>query len=193
MHKNRYFGRNASDKHFLSNKTMPEFITKSLPAVFVIALAALLTGCSQNDAQKKFEEEAFAQPSGITQTDVQGKIVTEDSDDWRIGPMFKGYVEVESPAFPNPVSNGQNLEIHLNITGIESISGLEVMVRDENDNWRSIYLDSQSSLPPGLYTFQLNPSSFSYTNNYQNAVGLHRVYLFDLNNNLITYGDVRVQ
>lgn len=173
---------------------MPEFFNQYIVrGILILVLAIGLSGCSQNDAQKKFEEEAFSQPSGITQTDVQGKVISEDSNDWRIAPMFKGYVEVESPAFPNPVGSGQSLEIHLNITGIESVSGLEVMVRDENDNWRSIYLDSQSSLPSGLYTFRLDPAGFTYTNNYQNAVGLHRIYLFDLNNNLITYGDVRVQ
>ena len=167
--------------------------SSSITLLTVAFLSLIFVSCSSNDAQKKFEEKALAEPSGYTKTDVQGKVQSKDEDDWRIGPMFQGYVDVETPAFPNPIHAGDKIEIQLSVTGIESVSGLEVYTRDENHKWRSIYYDQQNPLPTGLYVIRLDPISFTYTNNYQNAVGLHRAYIYDGNNNLITYGDIKIE
>lgn len=169
-------------------------LTNSRPIAIIlvgIALCGSLIGCSQNDAQDKFENEAFREPSGYTTTDVSGDIQEEDEDDWRIGPMFQGTIRVQTPAFPNPVNAGQEIEIELTILGIESVSSIEVLARDENRNWQ--LLDNESSPETGLLTFRIDPRLFSYTGDFENAIGLHRMIFFDSNDNVITYGDVKIE
>ncbi len=68
-------------------------------------LVLLGVSCGQDDDQREFEQEAFQLPDGITETEGNGSIISEDPDDWRTSPFFQGLVFVD-PAFPNPVSIG---------------------------------------------------------------------------------------
>ncbi len=156
-----------------------------------IVTGGALIGCSQNDAQNRFENEAFREPAGYTATDVSGDVQEEDEDDWRIAPMFRGTIRVQTPAFPNPVTAGQDIEIEIYILGIESVSSIEVLTRDENRNWQ--LLESENTPETGLLTFRIDPRLFSYTGNFENAIGLHRMIFFDSNDNVITYGDVKIE
>lgn len=149
------------------------------------------SGCSENDAQREFEQEAFREPEGITKTDISGDIEEEDENDWRVAPMYSGIIRVQKPAFPNPVHSGQQIEIQLSISGIESVSSIEVMNRNENNNWQQ--LEFESDPETGLLVFQIDPRWFTYTDNYENAIGLHRVFFFDSDDNVITYGDVKIE
>jgi hypothetical protein len=162
-----------------------------IPLLFMLGSISLLSACSQNDAQRKYENRAFSEPENYTEANLSGEIQETDDDDWRIAPMYRGIIEVRTPAFPNPVNAGQQIEIELSILGIESVSSIEVMTQNENNNWQQLAYESDPET--GLLVFRIDPVYFTYTNNYQNAIGLHRVFFFDSNDNLITYGDVKIE
>jgi hypothetical protein len=166
--------------------------------ILLLITSFLLLGmiaCSNNDAQNQFERDARNAAKGYTHTDSQGKIVQgeKDPDDWRIGPMFQGYVEIMYPPYPNPVTTTQRLTIQLTVTGLESVYGLNIYVRTYNPQPRLIYQNSSSPLPTGLTTIKLDPLQLSPTGNPDDARGLHRIFIYDDNDNLITYGDIMVQ
>jgi hypothetical protein len=96
-------------------------------SVLLLFLAVTTAGCGQDDDQKKFEQEAFQLPEGITETEGNGSITSEDPDDWRTAPFFQGLVFVD-PAFPNPVSVGDQLSLEIEVSGIDAVSGLTVAV-----------------------------------------------------------------
>lgn len=168
--------------------------------IFILLGAALLYGCSKSDDQRKFENAAFKTPSGITEMAANGRVTdngNEDPDDWQIGPMFQGLIELSSPAigaYPNPVNLNTSLRIDLDIKGIESISGLQVYVFSSPERLTGpIYQNTQSSLPPGVMTITLDPAQFSSSGAGSQASGIYRILIYDNRQNLITYGDVQVQ
>jgi len=157
----------------------------------------ILYSCSKSSDQQEFEDRAFSTPENITEMTVTGEPVPgrTDPDDWRIAPMFRGFVEIQTPAHPNPVSINSSLQIDVNIIGIESVQGLAVFVfKDRRENLVGpIFLEDPSTISPGLISIILDPSQFSRTSNLQEALGLHRILIFDQRDNLISYGDVRVE
>ncbi|AXJ01507.1 hypothetical protein CYPRO_2261 [Cyclonatronum proteinivorum] len=159
------------------------------------ALLALNSACSStDDAQRDFEREAFRTPSGITETDGSGNIISTDEDDWRIGPLFAGFVEVQQPAFPNPTT-GQILSIELLVTGLGAVNGLDVMTLDDRNFFKRLFFDERTPLPVGFTQITINPVQFAPggSGTISGARGLHRVFIFDGRENLITYGDIRVE
>ncbi|MEX0928031.1 MAG: hypothetical protein WD266_06650 [Balneolales bacterium] len=155
-------------------------------------LLAALGGCGRDEDQDEFESDAFRSPDGFTETSPAGETTgPEDPDDWRISPMYAGYLEVTIPAHPNPTRD-EFVSIELFIEGIEPLNGLEVLTFDENNNPRILYTDSGRELL-GFFEFSFHPSRFSPRNVYEDAVGLNRVFIYDNNQNLITYGDVEVR
>lgn len=166
---------------------------KTIPiALLLLFIGTLTISCDQNNAQKEFEELAYTAASGITVTNDQGTVLDTDTDDWRTAPLFQGLIEF-NPPFPNPVSVSDVITFEVEVTGIQSVSGLEVIVRYQDDTFGSIYFDPQSPLPPGLTSFRINPQELGKFGTVESARGLHRVFIFDRNNQLITYGDIRVQ
>lgn len=163
--------------------------------VLLISLLFLATGCGQDDDQREFENEAFQLPEGITETSGNGEIISEDPDDWRTAPFFAGLVFVD-PAFPNPVSIGDQLSLNIDVAGIDAISGLTVAVLIEdaaNAQFRSLYSINQNPLPPGLTSININPVELGRFNSPESARGIHRIIIFDNRQNIISYGDVRVE
>jgi hypothetical protein len=155
-------------------------------------LIVVVFGCSSaDDAQKKFEQEAFRLPNAITETNSSGEIISTDPDDWRISPLYSSFVEIR-PAFPNPTS-GEVISIELLITGLGSVNGLEVYFFDDRDRLRLIFFDERSPLPTGFTLIQINPMEFSSSSTIAGAVGLHRVLLYDKRGNIISYGDIKVE
>lgn len=160
-----------------------------------ILLIAVLSGCSRNEDQDQFEREAFRTPEGFTETNSSGEITgNEDPDDWRISPMFQGFIEVSIPAHPNP-TQGEFVRIELLVTGIESVNGLYVVSFEEESNYqvRELYYHDGGTLQPGITNISFDPILFSPTRVYADARGLNRVFIYDLRDNLITYGDVMVE
>ena len=162
-----------------------------LPLLFLLAL----TSCGQDDDQREFENEAFQLPEGITETSGNGEIISEDPDDWRTSPFFAGLIFV-NPAFPNPVTIGDQLSLEIEISGIDAVSGLTVAVLIDdaaNAQFRSLYSINQNPLPPGLTSININPVELGRFNSPESARGIHRLIIFDNRQNIISYGDVRVE
>ncbi len=156
---------------------------------FVFLFIFFVSGCSQNEDQRKFEQEAFQLPDGITQTNGRGEIVNDnvDPDDWRIAPFFQGLVIVD-PAFPNPVMTNQQLAIRVHLPFIENITHLDVYVLRNLNDYQ--FLRRQTAMT--LVDIILDPlddiAQFS-----ENPLGLYRIIIFDNNDNVITYGDIEIE
>lgn len=160
--------------------------------ILLSILVCALAGCDRNSAQEEFEREAFAAPNNFTRTDASGNILQNDPDDWRIAPLFQGFVEINAPAYPNP-SIGQRFTIELLITGLEAVSGLEIYTRDQVGRPFILYNDNRRPLPPGLLDIYLEPAWLTPSRVYSEAIGLHRIFIYDGNGNMITYGDLKVE
>ena len=159
-----------------------------LTFLFLFSIA-ILTGCNRSSDQRQFEQEAFSTPEGITETDDSGNVINRDPDDWRISPFFQGVIEVD-PAYPNPVLTNQLVRINYIITGVESVSGLRVFVFYQSGNIRLIDEDIRNPLPPGIGITTLEPNLISEFP--ENPQGLYRIVITDVNENVITYGDIRI-
>tara|TARA_R110002126_G_scaffold1684_1_gene9999 strand:+ start:2842 stop:3339 length:498 start_codon:yes stop_codon:yes gene_type:complete len=159
---------------------------------YLLMLIVAISACTSNDAQREFENDAYQNPSGITQTTVQGEVISEDPDDWRISPFFQGLVEV-IPPFQNPAQLGTAINFEIQITGVQGVSGLDVRVRFPNGAFSSLYTSTSSQLEPGLTTFQIDPIALSQDGSDNLARGLHRIFFFDFNQRLISYGDIEVE
>lgn len=160
----------------------------------ILAAVILLAGCDDQDDQREFEQEAMSEPEGYTETDINGDKVDggrEDPDDWRIAPMYGTTIGVEHPAYPNPTS-GDGITITLRVSGIDAVNGLDVRVWYEQREFRQIYYDN-NPLQPGLKDVIFDPRDVTPTGNLDHARGLHRIFIFDLNENLITYGDLKIE
>lgn len=172
--------------HFVPN--MPK-----IHSFFFILLcsAFLVLSCTRNDAQRDFEKEAYSAPNNYTETTSQGAVKSADEDDWRTSPLFQGLIEIVPP-FPNPVQTNQAVQFEVEVTGVQSINGLEVLVRLPDNSFRSLYQSNQT-LQPGLTTFQINPIEFALNGNPEGARGLNRVYIFNASSQMISYGDIMVE
>lgn len=163
--------------------------------LFLLFLSVLcfLSACGQgSDDQRKFEEAAFSPAEGITETENNGDIVegAEDTDDWRIAPFFQGVVNVR-PAFPNPVLSNNQFHIELFVTGIDGVSGLRVFVIHDGDTIKPVPPFDPNPLPTGAYPVILTPQEIArFPNSPQ---GTYRIIVTDGRENVITYGDVRVE
>ncbi|WP_020401900.1 hypothetical protein [Gracilimonas tropica] len=159
---------------------------------FSVLLMLLLFGsCTRNDDQREFEQQAYGLPSGFTETTNQGQVVEADPDDWRTSPLFQGLIEIV-PVYPNPATTSQAVQFEVEVTGVQSVTGLEVMTRFPDNTFRSLYQDF-GALDPGLTTFQINPLEFAQFGNPEGARGLNRVFVFDARGQMISYGDIMVE
>lgn len=164
--------------------------------VLLLFLSAIHACNTASDEQRKFEDEAFSEPQGYTATDRNGNIIEgeEDPDDWRIAPLFSGFVEVNIPAYPNPVTAGiDNVTLELLVDLEESVHGLRIYGYNENQNRVSLIAPIDKTLEARFHEFEFNPDQLSYTGSSSNITGLHRIYITDGNNDLITYGDIMIR
>ena len=175
----------------------PVFFNTITSAISIFLLITAVNACNTaSDDQRKFEDEAFSTPEGYTATDRNGNIIDgeEDPDDWRIAPLFSGFVEVNIPAYPNPVTPGiDNVTLEILVDMEEAINGLRIYGYNENDNRVSLIAPVNQTLEAKFYEFTFNPDQLSYTGSIDNIPGLHRIYITDGNNDLITYGDIMIE
>lgn len=169
--------------------------------IFTFFLAVLsLVSCSKSDDQREFENRAISEPEGITETNSNGDVVNDniDHDDWQISPMYQGLItigttgDVEYP-HPNPLPFNLDLTINLYIRTVETLNRIEI---------RTFEFPSQDSFPirtvrdnissPTLENFTLSGSLISGSTGSSQAAGLYRILIYDGQQNLITYGDVRI-
>lgn len=171
----------------------------SLYIFFFFLTFLLLGGCSKSDDQRKFENRALSEPDGITETD-DGNAVDEniDPDDWQISPMYQGLITIGTTGdkeypHPNPLAFNQELTINIYIRTIETLNRIEI---------RTFEFPSQENFPlatvrenissPTLESFTLSGSLISGSTGGSQAAGLYRILIYDGQQNLITYGDVRI-
>lgn len=165
---------------------------KNIIGFLLITLVSV--ACSQSDAQREFENQAFSTPQNITETTSSGDLVDggdTDPDDWRVGPDYRGLVEVGKPAYPNPVLIDDFIFIELDF-GFESrIRGLRIFAfSDPNVNIQQI--DEITRELSTIETLRISPSLFAGST----GVGLasvYRIVITDQNENVLTYGDVEVE
>lgn len=164
-----------------------------------MVLLVLVSGCNRSQDQIEFEQQAFRIPENYTETTPAGEVVQRDENDWQIGPMFQGFVEVEVPPYPNP-TRGEPVQMELFITGVGTVNGLRAVayydVFDELSR-RVLYMHPRAPLNFGLLVFNIYPAEFDPSNNYSAARvrsgGLHRLFIYDNRWNLITYGDIKLE
>ncbi|NGP76931.1 hypothetical protein G3570_09825 [Balneolaceae bacterium YR4-1] len=164
----------------------------NIPKLLLISF--LCIACSQSDAQKEFENQAFRTPQNITETTTNGELVdggVNDPDDWRIGPDYRGLIEVGKPAYPNPVLIDDFIFIELDF-GFESrIRGLRVFAfSDPNVNIQQI--DEITRELSTIETLRISPSLFAGSTGVGLAT-IYRIVITDQNENVLTYGDVEVR
>ena len=161
--------------------------------IFLFLLIPLLAGsCSRNDDQNEFEREAFRPAAGITETNSAGEVIgSPDPDDWRVSPMYQGLVEVHLTAFPNPTQGDMiNIELYISQDALYEIEAYTYLNDDmQTGGYRQLHYDNH--VDPGFYSLSIAPERFGHS--YENARGTHRVFIADRNQNLITYGDIRVE
>jgi hypothetical protein len=152
-----------------------------------IVLVIITGSCVNNDAQTAFEEEAFRIPAGFTQTNAIGQVISRDPDDWRISPIYQQLVFIE-PAYPNP-TGGQTVNIEVSLPSGSNLTRIDVFVISPNVQQR--FLTSVSLTSNAFFELiSLNPTQFSITTRFQDALGLNRIMLYDARGRLISYGDI---
>ena len=148
-----------------------------------------MMSCTNDDAQSKFEAQAYAEAANYTETNFQGDVVRPDNDDWRISPIYIGLATVQ-PIFPNPVQFGTNLTLEIDINGAPVSSTIEVGFLNESNQW--IFLQQQDLQNDfEQLTFLINTRQFG--SSLEQAQGLKRLLIFDGNQRLISYGDILIQ
>lgn len=159
------------------------------PGLITFSLILFFCSCTQSDEQREFEEKALSLPENITETADNGAIVDNntDPDDWRIAPFFQGVIQVDPP-FPNPLLTTQQLTININ-AGIDAASALRILVLYNERSLRVIY--PSSPLPSGTTVIYLSALDIARFN--ENAEGLYRVIIEDGDENIITYGDIKIK
>lgn len=160
----------------------------------ILILILIVAGCTKSNSQKVFENDAKSSIQGYTETDIHGKINPNhvDQDDWRIGPMFHGYVQVNIPPYPNPTNN-QQIKMELNITGLSEVTGLYVYDRTPSNKYVQVLPPNDAVLDPGILPLTFEPIQMSNTGNVADIRGLNRILIYDGQQNLITYGDILVE
>lgn len=157
------------------------------PTARLALLVALLAGApacdsTNTDGQRLFELEALGAPNGFTRTDARGRVLSEDADDWRIGPGYGTRVAGVDPIFPNPIDAESFATLAVNTNGTRG--GLALAVIEADGRFRTLDTDegaTQPGLPTlGFFGSQLGPTA-----------GLYRLVLLDGAGGVVSYGDVR--
>ncbi|MEX0662436.1 MAG: hypothetical protein WD381_05875 [Balneolaceae bacterium] len=165
----------------------------------VFLLLLLLAGCGQNDDQRDFERSAYSAPDGFTQTDEIGDIMegNEDRDDWRVSPFYQGLVDIDSPAYPNPVqTTGEvRIEIFNRDDAVTSLRVIVIFVDGGTYSENEVQSARRDPLPANSTTvLSINPRELSRFDTVDgDLVGIKRIILLDATNNVVSYGDIMVE
>lgn len=161
----------------------------------LLLISLVCIACSQSDAQREFEREAFRTPQNITEMTQDGDPVTggmTDPDDWRIGPDFRGLLDVETAAYPNPAQFNGNFFIELDLGFANTVSGLLVFAFQDPTRPPALLQDLDEASLATFTTLTLTPSSFANSGGVGGSP-VYRIIITDRNENVITYGDIEVE
>lgn len=165
-----------------------------------LILGGMLASCSKSNDQRQFEEQARSQPQGITETDAQGQVANTDPDDWRISPMYRGLVFIgdgisgSQPPYPNPMQYNQRLDLSIYVSNTETLDRIEIYSFEIPSQLNGpIYTESDISSPQLVSPTNLSGEFISSSSGGSQASGLYRLLIYDGQQNLITYGDIRIE
>ena len=153
--------------------------------VLVVLTVVHFVACDGSvEEQEDFRDQAFRTPSGFTQTNDRGEVLSQDPDDWRVAPAYFERLVI-NPAFPNPVPSGVMVTIPIRLRFNDTVrGGLDLVSYDANRIPRSL-----DRLPdarnPGAYVLRFRPDALG-------VQGLLRVYILDTAGGLISYGDLKI-
>lgn len=151
--------------------------------LFLAVLATALSACDSQEQQNSFVDDAGLPPRGFARTDDAGRILDDDTDDWRTAPVFAGKVRFD-PAYPNPVG-AEFVTIPVTVLEFNAIQGgLVVRARDGSGTLRLLD-EIPATSQPGAYVFRFSPVILARD-------GLVRVFIFDSLGELVTYGDLQL-
>ena len=149
--------------------------------ILILAILLVLPACDTQQAIREFEDDAAMAAEGITETDRDGVIISEDEDDWRTSPAFFGKIRVD-PAYPNPVPSGV-VTVPVTVLEFNAVQGGLVLRARDAQGRLSLVDEIQDATSPGGYVFQFAPSILA-------RQGLVRVFVLDRVGNLVSYGDL---
>jgi hypothetical protein len=158
-----------------------------------VLLVQWVVGCSPSEDQLLFEQQAFSAPSGFTETNDRGIVVRQDPDDWRIGPMFYRLVTI-NPIYPNP-TKGSDVRLQMYIERNEAVFGLEIVRIDTRYvpvRYIPLYRNTQAPLAPGIININIPFSIIFPQYPGLDERGLHRILVLDSRQNVISYGDLKL-
>lgn len=170
------------------------------PALFLPILGVFIfAGCSKSDEQKEFENQAWNLPDNYTSTVDGVSVKNKDPDDWRISPQYQSLIRIgETYTLPHPNPLAFNyvpgLTLDIDVGNIQTLSRVEVNVLDLDapNPLRQLKVQTVSSTPT-LITFTLPGELISASTGGSNASDLYRLIIYDGRNNIISYGDVKVE
>ena len=159
------------------------------PTRFGFALLAVLAACDtvSVEEQRFFEDQAFATaPAGFTETSEGGAVVSEDADDWRIGPGYQGRVQTVQVPYPNPLPFRETGVYQVNVVaGVAG--GLALYRLDAGGRLRLVGRPCDDAVASTICTFTFQGSEVSPVGDE----GLVRLVLLDGQNGVVSYGDVQ--
>ncbi|WP_445664633.1 hypothetical protein [Fodinibius sp. AD559] len=178
------------------------FSNRFFPYLTVLFLAGFLfvAGCSKSDDQREFENQSLSAPNDYTVTPTEGEITDNDPDDWRISPMYRGFINIGTgissfePPYPNPMGFNQELTINIYLSKIDNLDRIKVYSFEHpSDAGKTLLAVRDDITSPSLVTpIRLNGEEISGKSGGSQANGLYRIRILDGNLNVITYGDIKI-
>lgn len=157
---------------------------KTLWFIGLLSIGLAVVGCDNQSQQDDFAEEASQAPSGFSETDEGGRVISVDENDWRTAPVYRGIVRVE-PAYPNPVSQGF-VSIPVVVSYGNSVRGGLVLRAYSSSGQLTTLAGIPEASDPGTYAFTFSPSILGRT-------GLVRLFIFDEGSEIVSYGDLMIR
>lgn len=175
-------------------------IVSKIKFIVVFGAILFLAGCAKSDDQRRFEERALSEtPSGIIEMNVQGQRVENgetDPNDWQISPAYRGLISIgdlsnSTPPYPNPVNLNQNLNITISLNTADlNVNRFEIYsFRFSSDGLNDVHVVSEIESYNHI-TIQAQSIAPGYTGTEPVT---YRLLVYDGNENLITYGDIRIE
>ena len=153
----------------------------ALLALICLSLASC-DAVSIGEAQQAFELAALANPSGYTSTDAQGRVISEDAQDWTISPFHQSSFTLTLVPYPNPASPTQSVRI----AGVYSAGGSGLVPYRIDSKGDLVRIEPVTGSQDG------SAPTFTFTAGQLQSIGLERVVLTDFEGRIVTYGDIQV-
>lgn len=179
--------RDDGGRHGDGKRTVATYRPDQPAVIRLASVLALLTfvscdAVSIGEAQRQFELDAISTPSGYTQTDAQGRVISRDVDDWRPSPLYQSSFNLTFVPYPNPASATQNVQFAATFSG--GGNGLVPYRLDSRGDL--VLIQGVTGTTDG------SAPLFSFPAGQLGATGLHRVVLTDPLGRFVTYGDIQV-